>query len=149
MSEGNELDGAAARAHRPMSGFDVLMYRGEAKPRTRTAMVGLYLFDRAPAWDGFLAHMDQASRRFPGLRERVVEATNPLVDARWVTDPDFDLAYQVRRLQAPAPGTFHARATASSARSRKAPSGSPWPPGSPSSRSSCATPRSSATGTHA
>ena len=110
MSERTELGGAAARApgpgHRPMTGFDVLMYRGEANPRTRTAMVGLYLLDRAPGWDGFVAHMDQASRRFPQLRERVVEATTPLIDARWVTDPDFDLAYHVRRLQAPAPGTF-------------------------------------------
>jgi diacylglycerol O-acyltransferase len=110
MSEVKDLDGAASRppapGHRPMSGFDVLMYRGEADPRTRTAMVGVYLLNRAPGWDGFVAHMDHASRRFPRLRERVVEATTPLIDARWVTDPDFDLAYHLRRLRAPAPGTF-------------------------------------------
>ena len=57
-----------------MSAMDVLMYRSEGDPRSRTAMVGLYLLDKGPKWPKFLAHMDQASRRFPRLRERVVEA---------------------------------------------------------------------------
>ena len=91
---------------RPMSPLDVLMYRGEGDPRTRTAMVGVYLLDRPPPWDSFVDHLDQASRCFPRLRERVVEATTSLIDARWVTDPDFDLSYHVRRVRAPAAGTF-------------------------------------------
>jgi hypothetical protein len=49
-----------------MSGFDVLMYRGESNPRSRTAMVGVYLLERAPGWDGFVAHMDQRAAAFPG-----------------------------------------------------------------------------------
>ena len=28
-----------------------------------------------------------------------MEATTTLIDARWVTDPDFDLAYHVRRIR--------------------------------------------------
>ena len=67
-------------------------------------MVGLYLLDKRPTWPKFRAHMDQASRRFPRLRERVVEATTTLVDARWVTDPDFDLDYHVRRVGLARPG---------------------------------------------
>ena len=89
-----------------MSAIDVLMYRSEGDPRSRTAMVGLYLLDKRPRWPDFLAHMDQASRRFPRLRERVVEATTTLVDARWVTDPDFDLEYHVRRVGLARPGSF-------------------------------------------
>ena len=89
-----------------MSALDVLMYRSEGDPRSRTAMVGLYLLDKGPKWPQFLAHMDQASRRFPRLRERVVEATTTLIDARWVTDPDFDLGYHVRRVGLARPGSF-------------------------------------------
>jgi diacylglycerol O-acyltransferase / wax synthase len=96
----------ARASHRSMSAVDVLMFRSEGHPRTRTAMLGLYVLDRAPPRDDFLAHIDQASRLFPRLRERVVEATTPLVDARWVTDPDFDLAYHVRRVHAPGAGAF-------------------------------------------
>ncbi len=86
--------------------MDVLMYRSEGDPRSRTAMVGVYLLDKRPRWSQFRAHMDQASRRFPRLRERVVEATTTLVDARWATDPDFDLDYHVRHVGLPRPGTF-------------------------------------------
>ena len=39
---------------RPVSPLDVLMYRGENDPRTRTAMVGVYLLDRAPSWSDFV-----------------------------------------------------------------------------------------------
>ena len=89
-----------------MSPLDVLMYRGESDPSTRTSMIGLYLFDRTPRWDDVVNHLDQASRRFPRLRERVVEATTPLIDPRWVTDRDFDIAHHVRRRQVPGPGSF-------------------------------------------
>jgi diacylglycerol O-acyltransferase len=112
MSEPTVLDGTAhqpaSATHRPMSPLDVLMFRCEGNPRTRTAMVGVYLLDRAPRWDELVVHLDHASRRVPRLRARVVEATTPLVDARWVTDPDFDVSYHVRRLRAPDPGSFRA-----------------------------------------
>ena len=89
-------------SHRPMSPLDVLMYRGEGDPRTRTSMIGLYLLDRTPRWDDVVKHLDQASRRFPRLRERVVEATTPLIDARWVTDPR--LRHRPPRPAPPGPG---------------------------------------------
>jgi WS/DGAT/MGAT family acyltransferase len=101
-----EIEREGSSGHRPVSALDVLMYRGEGDPRTRTAMVGLYLLDRPPRWGDFVAHMDHASRCFPRLREHIVEAVTPLIDARWVTDPGFDLAYHVRRVQVPAPGSF-------------------------------------------
>jgi diacylglycerol O-acyltransferase / wax synthase len=93
-------------SHRPASPLDVLMFRGERYPRTRSAMVAVYLLDRVPEWGRLFAHFENVSRVYPGLRERIVEATVPLVDARWVTDPDFDLAYHVRRIEVDAPGAL-------------------------------------------
>lgn len=89
-----------------MSAYDLLLYRGEGNPRTRSGMMGVEIVDRAPAWDAFLACYDRASRTVPRLRQKVVAPVIPTARPRWVIDPDFNLEYHVRRIRVPEPGTL-------------------------------------------
>ena len=91
-----------------MDAFDHLLLRGEANPRSRSGMIGLEILDRVPDWDRFLACFERASRVVPRLRQKVVMPVVPTAQPRWVIDPDFNLAYHVRRTHVPEPGTFRA-----------------------------------------
>jgi diacylglycerol O-acyltransferase len=89
-----------------LSAVDQLLHRGEANPRTRSGIMALEVLDVAPDWDRYRATFDNASRRLPRLRQKVVMPTLPTAPARWVVDPDFDLDYHVRRLRVPEPGNL-------------------------------------------
>jgi diacylglycerol O-acyltransferase len=95
-----------ARTSEPMTPVDHLLFRGERDPARRPTMTALYVLDRTPPWDTFQETFDRVSREFLRWRQRVVEPAGGLGVARWVTDPDFDLTYHVRRAAVPAPGTF-------------------------------------------
>lgn len=83
--------------------FDALMHRGEANPRTRSGIMAVDLLDRAPDWERFRRVFEQASRRVPRMRQRVVTPTLPTTSPRWIVDPDFDLDFHVRRMRVPEP----------------------------------------------
>lgn len=89
-----------------LSAVDQLLHRGEANPRTRSGIMAVELLDTAPDWARYRATFDNASRRVPRLRQKVVMPTLPTAAARWVVDPDFDLDFHVRRVRAPEPGTL-------------------------------------------
>ena len=92
-------------ASRYMTPFEALMWRVEADPRLRSTMTVVYLLDRAPDWDRLVAAHEWASRLIPRVRQRVVEPTLGLGMPTWVTDDQFDLAFHVRRVRLPEPGT--------------------------------------------
>jgi len=87
-----------------MTAMDHLLIRGESDPSMRSATVAVYILEAPPAWRRLVETFERASREFVRLRQRVVEPSLPLTDARWVTDPDFDLSYHLRRLRVPEPG---------------------------------------------
>jgi diacylglycerol O-acyltransferase / wax synthase len=89
-----------------LGAFDQLMHRGEGNPRTRSGIMGVEILDVTPDWGRYLAGFDVASRRVRRMRQRVVTPTLPTAAPRWVVDPDFNLAFHVRRLRVPAPGTL-------------------------------------------
>lgn len=89
-----------------LSAVDQLMHRGEATPRTRSGIMAVELLDTTPDWDRYLATYENASRRVPRLRQKVVMPTLPTASPRWVVDPDFNLDYHVRRVRVPEPGTL-------------------------------------------
>jgi diacylglycerol O-acyltransferase / wax synthase len=89
-----------------LSAVDQLLHRGEANPRTRSGIMAVEVLDTAPDWERYRATFDNASRRLPRLRQKVVMPTLPTAAARWVIDPDFNLDYHVRRLRVPEPGTL-------------------------------------------
>jgi diacylglycerol O-acyltransferase / wax synthase len=104
---------------RDLEPFDYLMFRGESDPRSRTAALTIALLDVAPDFARLRTAFDRASRVVIRLRQHVVVPALPIAPAQWITDPDFDLDFHVRRIRIAEPGTmrqlldfgatFHAR----------------------------------------
>ena len=90
---------------RPMEPFDALMFRSELDPRARSTLLGVFVLDRAPDWDRLVEHYERVTRLIVPLRQRIVEPTVNVGMPTWAVDPDFDLAYHLRRAHVPAPGT--------------------------------------------
>jgi len=89
-----------------LTAFDALMHRGEANPRTRSGIMAIQILESAPEWNRFRDLFDNASRRIPRMRQKVVVPTLPTTAARWVVDPDFNLDFHIRRARVPTPGTL-------------------------------------------
>ena len=89
-----------------LTAFDALMHRGEANPRTRSGIMAIQILESAPEWNRFRDLFDNASRRIPRMRQKVVVPTLPTTAPRWVVDPDFNLDFHVRRVRVPEPGTL-------------------------------------------
>jgi WS/DGAT/MGAT family acyltransferase len=89
---------------REMNATEALMWRIEVDPRLRSTICGLEILDCAPNWQRFLAACDWGSRMAPRFRQKVVEPALGIGSPRWVTDPDFDLHYHVRRISLPEGG---------------------------------------------
>jgi diacylglycerol O-acyltransferase / wax synthase len=90
-----------------LSPVDYLLYRGEARPATRSAFLDVEILDRPADWTRLREALDRASRVVVRMRQKVVIPPLPITSPRWVIDPDFDLDYHVRRVALPAPGTLH------------------------------------------
>lgn len=86
-----------------MRSTDAFTWGMESDPALRSTIVALALLDRCPDWQDVVNRFDRVSRRLPIFRQRVVESPAP-APPRWENYPDFDLAYHMRRLTAPAPG---------------------------------------------
>ena len=78
----------------------------ERDPLLRSTIVAVALFDKPPDWEVLVARIDRATRLTPTFRQRLEPTPLGLAPPRWVTDPDFDLAFHVRRIEAPTPKTF-------------------------------------------
>lgn len=90
-----------------MAGFlrssDAFVWSVESDPRLRSTIVSLALLDRLPDWDELTNRFDFLTRTVPKFRQRVLPSPGPL-PPRWRLDPDFDLAFHLRRVSAPSPG---------------------------------------------
>ena len=91
---------------RQLEPFDYLMFRGESDPRSRTGAVTLAMLDVVPDPDRLREAFDRASRIVLRLRQHVVVPALPVGAAEWITDPDFDLDFHLRRVRLPEPGTI-------------------------------------------
>lgn len=94
----------AAGAPSELGPADYLMHRRETHSHARLGSMGVVFLDTAPDWNRFRVHFEDASRRVPRLRQKVVVPTLPTTAPRWVVDSDFDLNFHVRRMRVPAPG---------------------------------------------
>jgi diacylglycerol O-acyltransferase / wax synthase len=88
-----------------MRNSDAFTWSMESDPRLRSTVVTVLLLDRSPDWDEVRNRFDLVSRKLPMFRRRVVESPPP-APPRWEDCPDFDLDFHMRRVTAPAPGTF-------------------------------------------
>jgi len=86
---------------------DAFAWSIESDPRLRSTIVSVILLDRAPDWRCVVERFDRLSQAVPMFRQRVVESMTPL-PPHWEDDPDFDLAFHVRRVTAPEPHTLDA-----------------------------------------
>ena len=81
------------------------MWAVEREPALRSSFLSVTLLDRAPDVERFRRRMGRTLGAIPRLHQHVVEAAAPLSVPSWADDPDFDIAYHVRRIGAPSPGT--------------------------------------------
>lgn len=88
-----------------MRNSDAFTWAMEHDPRLRSTVVSILTFDRSPDWDELVSRFDRVVRTLPMFRRRVVENLPPAPPS-WEDDPDFDLAYHLRRVTAPPPSTF-------------------------------------------
>jgi diacylglycerol O-acyltransferase len=97
------MTGVAASHVRETDAFTLSM---ERDPLLRSTIVAVALFDRSPDWDVLVERIDRATRLTPTFRMRLQPTPLGLAPPRWVTDADFDLAFHLRRIEAPSPKTF-------------------------------------------
>ena len=91
---------------RQMNGIETSMWRAEADPRLRSTVCGLLILDTAPDWERLREAHEWASRLVQRFRQRVVDPAFSLGNPVWVTVPDIDLDYHVRRVHLPEPGSM-------------------------------------------
>ena len=91
---------------RRMSDQEALMWNIEKDPWMNPSGAALTILDRPLDFDVMWARLRYGLSRVPRLRERVVPGLGRLAPPVWATDPEFDLAYHVRHLRLPEPGSM-------------------------------------------
>lgn len=84
---------------------DAFVWSIETDPGLRSTIVTLALLDRSPDWGALVSRFELVSRTVPMFRQRVVPTPRP-APPRWEVDPDFDLAFHLRRVTAAEPATI-------------------------------------------
>jgi len=82
---------------------DAFTWYMEHDPELRSTVVGVAWLDSAPAWDDLVRRLERATREVPQFRRRPVEVPGRLATPRWTTDPHFDVAWHLRRVDVPTP----------------------------------------------
>lgn len=88
-----------------MRDSDAFSWYMESDPVLRSTVVAVTWLDRSPDWEELLAREVRATRLIPMFRQRVVEPPARMGPPRWAADPEFDMSWHFRRMDAPAPGT--------------------------------------------
>ena len=82
---------------------DAFTWYMEDDPESRSTVVAVAWLQTPPAWDDLVLRLERATRLVPSFRQRLVEVPGRLATPRWTTDAHFDLAWHLRRVDAPAP----------------------------------------------
>ena len=93
-----------ARVH--LSNADTFTVHLEQDPSLRSTIVALAVLDRPPNWDRLRRAVDRATRLEPNFRHRLQPGAGPLLPARWVEDPNFDLSWHLRQMAVTPHGGF-------------------------------------------
>jgi diacylglycerol O-acyltransferase / wax synthase len=89
-----------------MTDAEGLMWRLEKDPYLSSTYGNVTILDRKVNIDHLRRRMERAVQAVPRLRQRVQPAPANLAAPLWVDDPQFDLAYHVRHLALPKPGSM-------------------------------------------
>jgi len=82
---------------------DAFTLRMERDPLLRSTITAITLFDQLPDWDRLVERVERATRLVPSFRARLVPSPLGLAPPSFALDPDFDLSWHLRRVDAPAP----------------------------------------------
>ncbi len=77
------------------------MRKMAADPHLRNTGLVIWILDRSPDWADLVETWDRATRLIPRMRQHLVDFS---LGTYWVTDPNFDLNYHLKRLRVPEPG---------------------------------------------
>jgi WS/DGAT/MGAT family acyltransferase len=89
-----------------MSDAEGLMWRLDKDPMLSGTFGNITLLDRPPDLARLCRRMARAAQVVPRLHQRVQPAPFNVSPPSWVTDPNFDLDYHIRRVGLPAPGSL-------------------------------------------
>ncbi len=89
-----------------MSDADALMWHIERDPQLRSTITSIWILDSMPDEGRLMEKIERASRIVPRLRERVSSSQFSMSPPRWEVDPDFELAYHIRRTRLAGDGTM-------------------------------------------
>jgi WS/DGAT/MGAT family acyltransferase len=90
---------------RRMSDAEAVMWRLEKDPYLSSTFANVTVLDRPVDVHRLRARMEYAAHHVPRLRQRVQPTPGNLSAPLWVDDPNFDIAYHVRHLALPKPGS--------------------------------------------
>ena len=82
---------------------DAFTWYMERDPELRSTVVAIAWLEAAPAWEDLVLRLERATRQIPSFRQRLFEVPGRLSTPRWTTDVHFDVAWHLRRVDAPAP----------------------------------------------
>lgn len=91
-----------------VSETDAFTLQLERDPLLRSTIVAVARFDRSPQWPQLVDRIERATFLAPNFRKKLVPTPLRLAPPRWVTDPDFDLSWHLRRARVPAGAGFEA-----------------------------------------
>ena len=89
-----------------MSDSDQLMWTIEHDPLLRSTITSVAVLDQPPDASVLPQKIDRATRTIPRLRQRVVGNPLSVAPPRWEVDPNFDLAFHLRWINAAGDGTL-------------------------------------------
>jgi hypothetical protein len=87
-----------------MNDSEAIMWVVESDPFLRTDFTNVTLLESPPDGERLRVGLERAIAAFPPLRQRVARPPFGLAPPQWADDPDFDLAYHLRRLSLAPPG---------------------------------------------
>jgi WS/DGAT/MGAT family acyltransferase len=88
-----------------MSDLEALMWTLEKDPHLSSTFANVTILDRVPDLERLRRRMERAVNVVPRLRQKVTRALGRLAPPEWVDDPDVDMAWHVREVALPAPGS--------------------------------------------
>ncbi len=88
-----------------MGAFDAVMWGIEQDPILRSVIVAMTVLDEAPEVDVLIDRIQRMTIAVPKLRQRVIGNPVSLIPPRWEFDPNFDIAFHLKRFHVPADGT--------------------------------------------
>src|SRR6056297_2627888 len=80
---------------------DAVLWTIEHDPVLRSTIVGVAVLDGTPEWKDVVERLDRLTRLMWPLRQKAVSPPLRSGPPRWVTDPDFDLSFHLRRVRLP------------------------------------------------